>query len=220
MIKEKINSVVEKISNAIFVLEKRFIYTTLTDLGFTMRKYVFLVVNNDIKQLKRYRVPIRTKTLLKTFYSLMEEFSELSDNRDVKAVKEQKTHLENLVRKQNLLVSAYMVLSVMPNDENTLGFLHRSGIRGENITDRLENEIKVINLRIAEQEQIVKPKGGEKEHKKAELADYIAMFVVLNENGFKASMDMSVLEYIQTRKRYDAKVAASQEQLENIKKKR
>jgi len=216
MIKEKINSVYGKSLNAIFALQRKALFTTLTDLRFTMRRYIALVVDQDLSKIKRYNLPISNKLILSVYAELMEEYGALSDNKEVNAARERRTTFEALVRKQNILVSALMVLQVMPEDKDTIAFLNRSGIRGENIIDRVENEIKIINLRISEQEKLIKPKDG-KGHKKAELADYLAMFIRMNEENIKSDIDMPVLEYIKARQRYDQKQEAARKQMEQIK---
>ena len=219
MIKERINSVVGKVDNAIFALEKHFIYKTLTDLRFTMRKYVVLVCDNDLNAIKRYNVPIRNKVLANAYNELMHEYAVLSDNKEVINAKEQRSILESLVRKQNILVSCIMVLKVMPDDEKTIAFLHRSGIRGTNILERLENEIKMINIRIEEQKSMAKV-NDKTSTEKATLSDYMRIFAVLGKNGYKASIDMPVLEFIQTMSLYRKEAEENAKQLEKIKNKR
>lgn len=219
MIKEKINSVSGKISNAIFALQRKALYTTLTDLRFTMRRYIRLVVDNDLNTIKRYKLPISKQIILSVFNELMEEYGTLSDNKEVNAARERKSTFESLVRKQNILVSALMVLNVIPDDKETIDFLKRSGIRGTNIIDRLNNEINIINIRISEQEQLIKPKNG-KEHQKVTMGDYLSMFIRMNEENIKSDIDMPVLEYIKARQRFDQKQEAARKQIEQIKTKK
>lgn len=219
MIKEKINSVVEKISNAIFVLQRKALFTTLTDLRFTMRRYIRIVVDSDLNAIKRYNLPISKRLILSVFNELMEEYGSLSDNKEVNAARERKSTFEALVRKQNILVSALIVLNVLPDDKETIDFLKRSGIRGKNIVDRLENEIKIINIRIEEQQSLMKV-DDKKSKEKTTLADYMRIFAVLNKNGYKADIDMSVLDFIQTMSLYRKEAEANQKQLDNIKNKR
>lgn len=219
MTKEKTNSVVEKISNAIFVLQRKALFTTLTDLRFTMRRYIRLVVDNDLNAIKRYNLPISKRLILIVFNELMEEYGSLSDNKEVNAARERKSTFEALVRKQNILVSALMVLNVLPDDKETIDFLKRSGIRGTNIIDRLENEIKIINIRIEEQQSLMKV-DDKKSKEKTTLADYMRIFAVLNKNGYRADIDMSVLDFIQTMSLYRKEAEENQKQLDNIKNKR
>jgi len=216
---KQIDSVFDNFLNAIFVLQTKACYTTLTDLRFTMRKYIRLVVDGDLSALKRLKLPMSNKVLLSVYHDIIAEYGTLSDNKEVNAALERKNSFETLVRKQNILVTALTCLQINPNDENVIKFLNRSGIRGVDMIDRLGNEIKIINIRIEEQKSVIKV-DDKKNKEKTTLADYMRIFAVLNKNGYKASIDMPVLDFIQTMSLFRKEAEANQKQLNDIKNKR
>jgi hypothetical protein len=218
MKKIKEYSVFENIGNAIFNLQHKLTYNKLTDLNFKMDRYIRLVVDRDMSALKLYKLPIQNKVLLIVFEELMTEYATLTNNKEVEANMKAKTTLETLVRKQNILVSALMVLQVNPNDENTIAFLKRSRITGENLIERLQNEISIVNIRIEEQKNAM-PKA-KKEESKVTLTDYMRMFAVLNKNGYKAGIEMSVLEFIQANTLFRQECENNEKQIEKLKSKR
>jgi hypothetical protein len=218
MKKIKEYSVFENIGNAIFNLQHKLTYNKLTDLNFKMDRYIRLVVDRDMSALKLYKIPIQNKVLLSVFEELMTEYATLTNNKEVEANMKAKTTLETLVRKQNILVSALMVLQVNPNDENTIAFLKRSRITGENLIERLQNEISIVNIRIEEQKNAM-PKA-KKEESKVTLTDYMRMFAVLNKNGYKAGIEMSVLEFIQANTLFRQECENNEKQIEKLKSKR
>ena len=218
MKKIKEYSVFENIGNAIFNLQHKLTYNKLTDLNFKMDRYSRLVVDRDMSALKLYKLPIQNKVLLSVFEELMTEYATLTNNKEVEANMKAKTTLETLVRKQNILVSALMVLQVNPNDENTIAFLKRSRITGENLIERLQNEISIVNIRIEEQKNAM-PKA-KKEESKVTLTDYMRMFAVLNKNGYKAGIEMSVLEFIQANTLFRQECENNEKQIEKLKSKR
>jgi len=235
MKKIKEYSVFENIGNAIFNLQHKLTYNKLTDLNFKMDRYISLVVDRDMSALKRKKLPIQNKVLLSVFDELMTEYATLTNNKEVEANMKAKTTLETLVRKQNILVSALMVLQVVEaekrkkdfvklsdeltlTENNTIAFLKRSRITGDNLIDRLQNEISIVNIRIEEQKNAM-PKA-KKEESKVTLTDYMRMFAVLNKNGYKASIEMSVLEFIQANTLFRQECENNEKQIEKLKSKR
>ena len=218
MIKKYINSVFDKIRNAIIVSKRKKLFTTLTDLDFTMRRYIRLVVDKDLEALKKQKVRVSRNMLVSVFNELMGEYAKLSDSDKVNAEIDNKNAYISLIKKQNVYVMALNVLQVIPDDENTLNFLRKKArLKGDDMVERLKNEIAVINIRIAEQEKLVYPDGKNKKTEGVKLEDYIRMIGVLNKNGHKCYLDMSVIAFIEANKLFKKECEENEKQIRDLK---
>ena len=213
-----INSTIEKINSAIFEYSKKFLYTSLRDLGFTMRSYVDLIVNGNLNALKKIRVPISKAVLKAVLDTIQLEYAELSNNKEVSAYVKRNDKLGILIRKHEILRSCGVVLSVFPDNKEVMEFLDKSNIKGGDILKRLESECKSLELKIAELQTLNKAEN--KSEKKVTIEDYSRIFAVLNKNGYSANIDMPVLDFIQTMAIYRKEVEDNNKQLENLKKRK
>lgn len=217
-IKKYINSVFDKIMNAIIVSKRKKLFTTLTDLDFTMRRYIRLVVDKDLEALKKQKVRVSRNMLVSVFNELMGEYAKLSDSDKVNAEIDNKNAYISLIKKQNVYVMALNVLQVIPNDENTLEFLRKKArLKGDDMVERLKNEIAILNLRIAEQEKLVYPDGKNKKTEGVKLEDYIRMIGVLNKNGYKSDLDMTVIDFIEANRLFKKECEANEKQIRDLK---
>ena len=213
-----INSTIEKINSAIFKYSKKFLYTSLRDLGFTMRSYVDLIVNGNLNALKKIRVPISKAVLKAVLDTIQLEYAELSNNKEVSTYVKRNDKLGILIRKHEILRSCGVVLTAIPDNKEVLEFLDKSNIKGGDILKRLESECKSLELKIAELQTLNKAEN--KSEKKVTIEDYSRIFAVLNKNGYSASIDMPVLDFIQTMAIYRKEVEDNNKQLENLKKRK
>ena len=213
-----INSTIEKINSAIFEYSKKFLYTSLRDLGFTMRSYVDLIVNGNLNALKKIHVPISKAVLKAVLDTIQLEYAELSNNKEVSTYVKRNDKLGILLRKHEILRSCGVVLSVFPDNKEVLEFLDKSNIKGDDILKRLESECKSLELKIAELRTLNKVEN--KSEKKVTIEDYSRIFAVLNKNGYSANIDMPVLDFIQTMAIYRKEVEDNNKQLENLKKRK
>ena len=213
-----INSTIEKINSAIFKYSKKFLHTSLRDLGFTMRSYVDLIVNGNLNALKKIRVPISKAVLKAVLDTIQLEYAELSNNKEVSTYVKRNDKLGILIRKHEILRSCGVVLSVFPDNKEVLEFLDKSNIKGDDILKRLESECKSLELKIAELQTLNKVEN--KSEKKVTIEDYSRIFAVLNKNGYSANIDMPVLDFIQTMAIYRKEVEDNNKQLENLKKRK
>lgn len=213
-----INSTIEKINSAIFKYSKKFLYTSLRDLGFTMRSYVDLIVNGNLNALKKIHVPISKAVLKAVLDTIQLEYAELSNNKEVSTYVKRNDKLGILIRKHEILRSCGVVLSVFPDNKEVLEFLDKSNIKGVDVLKRLESECKSLELKIAELRTLNKVEN--KSEKKVTIEDYSRIFAVLNKNGYSANIDMPVLDFIQTMAIYRKEVEDNNKQLENLKKRK
>ena len=213
-----INSTIEKINSAIFKYSKKFLYTSLRDLGFTMRSYVDLIVNGNLNALKKIRVPISKAVLKAVLDTIQIEYAELSNNKEVSTYVKRNDKLGILIRKHEILRSCGVVLSVFPANVDILQKLDTWNIKGDDILKRLESECKSLELKIAELQTLNKVEN--KSEKKVTIEDYSRIFAVLNKNGYSANIDMPVLDFIQTMAIYRKEVEDNNKQLENLKKRK
>jgi hypothetical protein len=219
-----INSTIEVINSAIFKYSKKFLYTSLRDLDFTMRSYIDLIVNGNLNALKKIHVPISKAVLKATLDTIQIEYAELSNNKEVSAYVKRNDKLGILIRKHEILRSCGVVLSVFPDNKEVLEFLNKSNIKGGDVLKRLESECKALELKIAELQTLnkVENKSENKSEKKATIEDYITVFIRMNEVvvGLQANMDMPVLTYIQAMARYRKIVEDNNKQVEKLKRRK
>lgn len=217
-IKKYINSVFDKVRNAIIVSKRKKLFTTLTDFDFTMRRYIQLVVDKDLEVLKKKKVRVSRNMLVSVYNELMAEYAKLTDSEKVNSEIDQKNAYIALIKKQNIYVMALNVLQVIPNDENTLEFLRKKArLKGDDMVERLKNEIAILNLRIAEQEKTVYPNGKENKPEGVKREDYIQMMGVLNKNGYKSDLDMTVIDFIEANRLFKKECEANEKQLRELK---
>ena len=220
MIKEKLNSTFEKINGAIFEYNKRFLYTSIRDLRFTMRDYIDLVVNYNLKALKRKPCFVKQSDLRLVFERLQLEYAELSNNKEYSAQSKRNDAISVLIRKHEILRACGVVFTINPKNKDVLDFLDRSNIKGNDIIKRLESELKSIELRLAELKALGNNNKTAKKHEKVTLEDYMQTFAVLSKNGHQCSIDMSVLDFIQKSKLWKREVEENNREIERIKSKR
>lgn len=208
----------EKINSAIFEYSKKFLYTSLRDLDFTMRSYIDLIVNGNLNALKKIHIPISKAVLKATLDAIQIEYAELSNNKEVSAYVKRNDKLGILIRKHEILRSCGVVLSVFPDNKEVLEFLNKSNIKGGDILKRLESECKTLELKIAELQTLNKVEN--KSEKKVTIEDYSRTFAVLNKNGYSANIDMPVLDFIQTMAIYRKEVEDNNKQVEKLKRRK
>jgi len=213
-----INSTIEKINSAIFEYSKKFLYTSLRDLSFTMRSYIDLIVNGNLNVLKKIRVPISKANLRAVFDTVQIEYAELSNNKEVSAYVKRNDKLGILIRKHDILRSCGVVLSIFPDNADILQKLDEWNIKGGDILKRLESECKSLELKIAELQTLNKAENKDK--KKVTIEDYSRLFAVLNKNGYSAHIDMPVLDFIQTMAIYRKEVEDNNKEVEKLKRRK
>ena len=213
-----INSTIEKINSAIFKYSKKFLYTSLRDLNFTMRSYIDLIVNGNLNALKKIHVPIGKAVLKAVLDMIQTEYAELSNNKEVSTYVKRNDKLGVLLRKHEILRSCGVVLTAIPDNKEVLEFLDKSNIKSEDILKRLESECKSLELKIAELQALNKVEN--KSEKKVTIEDYSRIFAVLNKSGYIANIDMPVLDFIQTMAIYRKEVEDNNKQVENLKRRK
>lgn len=220
MTKNKLNSIFEKIKGAIFLLFKKALFTSIRDLRFTMRMYVDLIVNNNLNSLKRFKIYVPKKAILSAFDDIQKEYMEITQTSNSKAKISRKDRYNRYVREYQILVACGTILSVNPENRDVIEFLERSRIKGDNLLKKIQSEIKAIQSKIDEIKSLEEQESTKKEDKKISIEDYSTIFAVLNKNGYKASWDMSVIDFIKTMDAYKHEAEENKRQMEKIKSKK
>ena len=218
-IKTKLNSTVEKIDSAFFTLCRKLAYTSLRDLNFKMRRYISIVVDNKFERLLKIRLPFPKRYLFAIFATLQKEYAELSNNKEYANTERRNEQIMILARKYEILRSAGVILSVMPENKDVLDFLDKNNIKGNDRLKRIQGEMKNIEIAISELKALGK-KEKKDDNGKITLQDYIDTFAVLNKNGYKADIDMPVIDFIQTMKVYKQEVESHNKEMEKLKNRR
>jgi hypothetical protein len=218
-IKKKLKSTVEKIDSAFFTLCRKISYTTLVDMNFKMSRYIDIVVNNKFERLLKIRLPFTKRYLYAIFAILQKEYAELSNNKEYANTERRNEQIMLLARKYEIFRSAGVILSVMPENKDVLDFLDKNNIKGNDRLKRIQGEMKNIEMAISELKALGK-KEKKDDNGKITLQDYIDTFAVLNKSGYKADINMSVLEFISAMKKYKQEIKEHNEQAETFKNKR
>lgn len=218
-IKKKLKSTVEKIDSAFFTLCRKVAYTTLVDMNFKMSRYIDIVVNNKFERLLKIRLPFPKRYFYAIFATLQKEYAELSNNKEYANTERRNEQIMILARKYEILRSAGVILSVMPENKDVLDFLDKNNIKGTDRLKRIQGEMKNIEIAISELKALGK-KEKKDDNGKITLQDYIDTFAVLNKSGYKADINMSVLEFISAMKKYKQEIKEHNEQAEKLKNKK
>ena len=134
-------------------------------------------------------------------------------------MKKQIADLEAKIKQYNNAKQQQLTIEQkVANDENTLEFLRKKArLKGDDMVERLKNEIAILNLRIAEQEKTVYPNGKENKPEGVKREDYIRMMGVLNKNGYKSDLDMTVIDFIEANRLFKKECEANEKQLRELK---
>ena len=216
--KNKINSLFEKVRKAIFTLFKTITYSNLQDRNFKMHRYIDIVVHNKLSALKKIPIYIPKAYLFAIYGTLQTQYIEISKDSKIKAKIKRKEHLETLKAKYNILVTCGTVLSILPDNKDVLDFLQRSGISGVDMLKRIKAELKSLQSKIENlQEMEKKDMADEKKSEPLSEAYYVRIFALLNKHGYKAGMDMSVVDFIETMNIYKQEIEENNKQIEKLK---
>ena len=218
---KRIRSIFETFRNAFF---EYLTYTSLEDMRFKMDRYVPLVVNDNLRKLQRTIIPIPKSYLAAVYEDLKEEYYNLSGNKDYEKMKERMSQFDSFVLRVERLKACGMVLTLKPDSKDVLDLLKRSGIRctHDNAIEKINAEIKALKSRIAQMQEVAKveqQKNGDKDTK-VTTSDYIDIISRLRKEGYGATMQMPVLEYIRAIKLHKDEIDRNNKELERIKNKR
>lgn len=204
MIKDYIKGFVSRLNEAFFLLFKKLTYHSLEDFSFTMDKYIKLVVDYDFDAIKRIKLPIPKAYLFRIYEDISIEYATLSNNQEILAKIKGKDALRTMYNKYQILISCLFVInSPYAKQEDVLRvkkLLKKNRVSQEG--KMLEAEIKSLHVRI---EDMI-AKNDTKKQERITKSDFFRMFAILEENGFSASVDMSVLSYIQKLELYRKKI--------------
>lgn len=218
---KRIRSIFDTFRNAFF---EYLTYTSLEDMRFKMDRYVPLVVNDNLRKLQRTIIPVPKSYLAAVYEDLKEEYYNLSGNKDYEKMKERMSQFDSFVLRVERLKACGMVLTLKPDSKDVLDLLKRSGIRctQDNAIEKINAEIKALKSRIAQMQEVAKveqQKNGDKDTK-VTTSDYIDIISRLRKEGYGATMQMPVLEYIRAIKLHKDEIDRNNKELERIKNKR
>ena len=204
MIYDYIKGFVSRLNEAFFLLFKKLTYHSLEDFSFTMDKYIKLVVDYDFDAIKKIKLPIPKTYLFRIYEDISIEYATLSNNREILAKIKEKDALRTMYNKYQILISCLFVInSPYAKQEDVLKvkkLLKKNRLSQE--SKMLEAEIKSLHVRIDD----MIAKNDTKKQERITKSDFFRMFAILEENGFSANVDMSVLSYIQKLELYRKKI--------------
>jgi hypothetical protein len=226
MIKTKTNSIFEKLKGAIFAFtEKGYrknLYCSIDDERLSMRKYVAVVCDDNLKALKKYPIFVPETVMAKVWQELILQYAEKTKNKDVKARIDRNEKMQNTYNRLNILRGCHMALSIVPDEERIIKFLSDSGIRAvdsKSLLKRVESEMKTLALRIKDLSALNRI-NAQDEYKKPTRDDYQLVFVRLKKDGYDAGYDMSVLEFILAKNQHEQEIEEANRRIEQLKAKK
>lgn len=204
MIYDYIKGFVSRLNEAFFLLFKKLTYHSLEDFSFTMDKYIKLVVDYDFDAIKKIKLPIPKTYLFRIYEDISIEYATLSNNREILAKIKEKDALRTMYNKYQILISCLFVIN-SPYAKQEDVFKVKKLLKKNRLSQEskmLEAEIKSLHVRI---EDMI-TKNDTKKQERITKSDFFRMFAILEENGFSANVDMSVLSYIQKLELYRKKI--------------
>lgn len=196
MVKKKINSIIEKLDNAIFLFYKNIIlYSSCRDISFTMKSYIYGIALNEYKYLRKYPVYVPNRYYNAIKELITTEYTELSDGSEMKALEIKKDRLKLLRLQQKMIYAAKVILITDKNNKDVLEFLDKSGLS----VNGLNGEMKMIETEISEIENSFKTDKDieENNEKTTNIEIFYSMFAVLSKNGYLSGINMTVIDYIE-----------------------
>jgi len=225
MKEKKLNSIFERIKGAFFIyverLYRKYLYTSIEDETFTMKSYLKIVCDDNLSGLKKRPIFSINAILLTVWSEILLEYADKAKNKEIKARMDRQGQIQLLYNRITILRGCFMALSVVPEESRIIKFLADSGIKAKGHSEmikRLESEIKSISIRIKEMAAL--NKVDEQQPQKVTRSDYSLIFVSLKKAGYQASIDMPVIDFINTKNMYAQEVERQNREIENIKTKR
>ena len=217
MNKTKLNSLFERFEKAIFSL---LAYKTIKDSKLKMNRYVDLVVNANLNALSKFYLPL-PKRILSQFATLIQvEYSELSENTQLSDISKANERMGVFARKYEVLRLCGIILTFDKTNKDVIDFLDRSNIKGKDILARVKSEMVMLEKKYKEVADYVATLKSKIPENKVSLSEYERVFQILNKNGYKADMKMSVLSFIEAMKLYKHEVDENNKTIERIKNKK
>ena len=220
MIKQKLNSIYDKIKGAIFLfIEHSFTYYTIKDGKLKMGRYIDFVVNQNIKALcKPFCSLFVNKRILRLVAErILSEYSELSDSTQLSDIKSANDRMGVFARKYEVLRLCGIVLTFDKDNKDVLEFLERSNIKGKNPVERIKNEMIMLEKKYKEVRDYIEQIETNLPKNKVSLSEYERVFQILNKSGYTANINMSVLSFIEAMKLYKQEVAENNKMVEKLK---
>lgn len=175
-------------------LFRYFLYTSLFDLP--LKRYIDVAVDGNYRKLLKvpFFAPLR---LYRTVYSeLIEEYIVLSGNASLKAEQERAEDENDLKKKIYLFSVGLAVLVEFDKIDGIIAYFEKEGFSGtsEEIAKSVDAELKVMKMELDAVEKLKPPAPKEKTTR----ADFSKTIAMACKNGYVASYDMSVADFIQT----------------------
>lgn len=196
-----------------------FIYKSLTDYGFTVKRYIDLRLSGNPKYLNKTMFNVPKYVYIYTLADISNEYIELSKNEELIKEKAQRDNLQALTERHFLLRAIDILLKFdCLNDEESerlRALLRTAGIRNID-PKRIESELRALEVKINVEKSLI-PTAEDKPSVDVSKSDFIKVLAFLNKEGFQVSLDSSVLYYIESMNLYREQRKQLEEQLEKTK---
>ena len=226
--KQKIKGLTEKIGKALFDYSRVFLYTDIEDPKFKMRNYIRITAYGKLNYILKYPMYVPNAFKASVFNELQERYAELSGDNGISDRKDRIEKYNIMARKIRILQMCGHVLCMSTESEKhkakldeqkakVIAFLAKSGVKGDDIVEKLMSEIENIQCRAEAIELSLKIETKDSDNKKVTEDDYSRMFMLLTKMGYPCSRNMSVIDYINALKLYKQEVKSNNEQIEKMK---
>jgi len=226
--KEKIKGLTEKIGKALFKYSRVFMYTDIEDHRFRMRNYIKITAYGKLNYILKYPVYVPKAFKAAAFEEIQAKYTELSGNTDVNERADRIAKYNVMLRKVKILKICGYVLSMSTKSEKhkekleaqkakVIEFLKSSNIKGDDILERIMNEISTIELRAEAIAASLKVEKQEDGGKKVSEFLYSETFTKLTKNGYPCDRNMSVIGYINAMNLFKQEIDSNNKQIEKMK---
>lgn len=160
----------------------------------TLGEYISLVCDKKLTVLKKWNIPITKHRLVQAYAHLIDQYTELTTNPDVKVSKNKRERLNRLIDRHTIVFSCYTILRYK-DSEIARGILRKSLIITKN-DDRRKSIAKCVSVLKGLRQEIDELKKRKVENS-ITRADFERSIAVLRKNGYTVDRSMMLSEYIQ-----------------------
>ena len=160
----------------------------------TLADYITLVCDKKLHVLKKVNLPIPRRKLVEAYAHLIDQYTELTTNPDVKVSKNKRERLNRLIERHTIIFSCYTILRYKDCE------VARSVLRKSLIITKKDDRKKAIAKCVSVlkgKEQEINELKKKKTEDSITRADFERSIVVLRKNGYVVDRSMMLSEYIQ-----------------------
>ena len=160
----------------------------------TLADYITLVCDKNLHVLKKWSVPVPRRKLVEAYAHLIDQYTELTTNPDVKVSKNKRERLNRLIERHTIIFSCYTILRY--KESEVARVLLKKYLFIPKYDSRKKAIAKCVSV-LKGMEQEINELKKKKTEESITRADFERSIVVLRKNGYTVDRQMMLSEYIQ-----------------------